>query len=409
MIYLFVLILLLFLICRYDIAGDEKNRDFWYRCVLFIFIAIAGFRYRIGGDTINYLEIYYHDTHPLSELTFDDLFSSGLEPLYVLLTSAVKSLGGKFFCVQILQAFVVNGLIFSYFRKHSECVFTCIFIYALWAYSLFNFEEMRASISLALCLYANDFFLEKKWLKGFSLYIIGCLFHYSTILLLLTPFLLFLKFNLVGVVFLCLAIPVGALAELILGDYLVILDMGDQISGRAIGYLNNDDLHVKHSIFYYLIDMGLCLFYIIFSYWFIHHKNIKNDILKFQPFLIIGMIFFLAKSNFEILTRYAHFYYPYFIIPIAMMFVDLVRRNIQTMKSLAWGRAVVFFFPFFFYLISYYFSSPPRMLSNSYHNYQKYLPYASVFERSISKEREKLFNNLYSVQIYHLEVKEDEY
>jgi len=409
MIYLFVLILLFFLICRYDIVGDERNRDFWYSFVLFIFIAVAGFRYRIGGDTINYLEIYYHDTHPLSELTFDDFFTSGMEPLYVLLTSAVKSLGGKFYCVQILQAVVVNWLIFSYFRKHSECVFTCIFIYALWAYTLFNFEEMRASISLALCLYANDFFLKKKWLKGFSLYIIGCLFHYSTILLLLTPFLLFLKFNLVGVTFLCLAIPVGALAELILGDYLVMLDMGDQISGRAIGYLNNDEYHGNHSIYYYLIDIGFYVFYIIVSYWYVHHRNIQSDILKLQPFLIIGLIFYIAKSNFGILTRYAHFYYPYFVMAISMMFVDLIRSNIVTMKSLAWARTLVFFFPFFYLLFLTFMASPPRMISKSYHNYQKYYPYSSIFDKGVNRDREKLFNNLYSVTLRHSDIKSEEY
>lgn len=409
MIYLFVLILLFFLICRYDIVGDDKNRDFWYRCVLLIFISVAGFRFRLGGDTVNYLEMYYHDTQLLSELTFNDLFSSGMEPLYVLLTSSVKTLGGKFFIIQIIQAIVVNGLIFSYFRKHAKCLFTCIFIYALWAYTLFCFEEMRAGISLALCLYANDYYLKKAWLKGLSLCVIGCLFHYSTILLLLTPFLLFLRFNIVGIVILCFAVPFGILAESVLGDYLMVLDMGDQISGKAIGYINNDNYHEEHSIFYYLIDIGLYIFYIVVSYWYVHRRNLNNEVVSFQPFLLLGIFFFIAKSNFGILTRYAHFYYPYFIIIISMMIVDLIRSNIITMKSLAWARAVVLFFPFFYLIIWTYFASPPRMIGKSFHNYQKYYPYSSIFDRSVNKDRERLFDNLFSVTTWHTDIKNEEY
>lgn len=403
------MILLFFLICLYDIGGKEENRDFWYRFVLFIFIAIAGLRYRIGGDTINYLEIFYHDTPILSSLSYEDVFSSSMEPLYVLMTSVVKTIGGKYFWIQFIQAFIVNVLIFKYFKRHSDCIFTCIFIYALWAYTLFNFEEMRAAISISLCLFANDYFLERKWLKGFFLYLIGCLFHYSTILLLITPLFLFLKLNLVGVLILCLAIPVADIAEDAFGNYLLLIDMDGQISGKAIGYINNDEFHGRHNILYYLIDIGIYVFYFLISYLYVKGRNVGKDLLSFQPFLIIGTAFFLAKSNFEILTRFAHFYYPYFIMFISLMFVDLVKNNLIQMQSLAWIRSLFFFLPFFYMLIWTYIASPPRMLSKSYHNYQKYYPYSSIIEKDINEERENLFRNLYSVNLRHSHPEIEEY
>lgn len=409
MIYLLVLILLFFLICRYDIVGDNRHRNFWYYFVLLLFISIAGLRYRLGGDTVNYLEIYYHETHSIFELTFDDIFSSEMEPLYVLLTSIVKTLGGKFYWVQMIQAVIVNGLIFSYFRKYSDCIFTCIFLYALWAYTLFCFEEMRASISLALCLFANDYYLEKKWLKGLSLYVIGCLFHYSTLLLLLTPLFMFLKFNFVGMLFVILALPAGVFAELMLGDYLMLLDMGDQISDKAIGYINNDEFHQKYNIYYYIVDIGIYIFFVFVSFLYVKCKHLRDEILKFQPFLIFGMIFFMAKTNFGILTRYAHFYYPYFIIFISMMFVYLIKNNLNQMKSIAWIRTLVIFSPFLYLLARAYIASPPRMISKSYHNYQKYYPYSSVIEKNVNKDREKLYDNLYSVTLRHSVVQREEY
>jgi hypothetical protein len=409
MIYLLVLILLFFLICRFDIVGDERNKNFWCNFVLFVFIAIAGFRYRLGGDTINYLELYYHNTPTFSNFSFSAVEELGMEPLYVLLTILVKTLGGQFFWIQLIQAIVVNGLLFTYFRKHSDYVFTCIFIYAIWFYTLFNYEEMRASISLAICLFANDYILDKKWVKGMSLYIIGCLFHYSTIMLLITPLMLFLKFNLLGIMVMCMAIPLSVVAEKWLGDYMILMDLQGNLSEKAIGYLNNEDYHQVHGIMFYIIDLGFFIFYIVSAYWYVHKKQLRSDLLRFQPFLLIGLFFFFAKSNFWILYRFGHFYFPYFVLFISTMFGSMIRDNLDRMKSLAWMRTLVFFLPFF-YLITYgYFSSPPRMLSKSYRNYQKHYPYASIFEKDIDKEREDLFDNLFSVNKLHSNVNEDEY
>ena len=111
MIYLIVLFLLIILSLRYDIQGKTKNFVFWYRIVLVVFILIAGLRWRLGVDTPNYLENFYYWHPTLDKFSFSE-YGLGKDPFYVLINSIVKTLGGRFYIVQLIQASIVNVLIF---------------------------------------------------------------------------------------------------------------------------------------------------------------------------------------------------------------------------------------------------------------------------------------------------------
>ena len=49
------------------------------------------------------------------------------------------------------------------------------------------------------------------------------------------------------------------------------------------------------------------------------------------------------------------------------------------------------------------------MLDKSCRNYQKYYPYSSVLEKSLSDKREKLFRNLYNIDAKHTDIRVNEY
>ena len=165
MIYFVVLALLLILTVRYDINGKTEYRDQWYNGVLVILILIAGLRFRLGEDTINYIWMFYHDTPELPDFDIDVLLSSDQPPLWLLLNSLVKTLGGKFFVVQLIQATILNTLMLKYFKKHSTYPFACVLLYFYWRYQLFNMVVMKAALALSVVLFANDFFLEKKYIS----------------------------------------------------------------------------------------------------------------------------------------------------------------------------------------------------------------------------------------------------
>ena len=126
MIYLVVTILLLFLSFHYDYNEKTKNKDFWYLVCLVTFILIVGLRWRLGVDTPNYIDRFYHEYPTLDKLSWDD-FSIGKDPFFVIINSLVKTAGGRFYVVQLIQSTFVNVLIFVYIRRHSSFIFTSLF------------------------------------------------------------------------------------------------------------------------------------------------------------------------------------------------------------------------------------------------------------------------------------------
>ena len=96
---------------RYDVNGKTEYRDQWYNAVIVILILIAGLRFRLGEDTINYIYAFYHDTPELPDIDIDTFLSSDQPPLWILLNSIIKTLGGRFFVVQLIQATILNTLV----------------------------------------------------------------------------------------------------------------------------------------------------------------------------------------------------------------------------------------------------------------------------------------------------------
>ena len=63
MIYFVIGFYLLFLAFKYDVYGskNESAKKFHYYFALIILILLAGLRYRIGGDTCRYMDLYGTD------------------------------------------------------------------------------------------------------------------------------------------------------------------------------------------------------------------------------------------------------------------------------------------------------------------------------------------------------------
>lgn len=98
MIYAVILFLLIILSVHYDIQGKTRYRDEWYNIILVIFILVAGLRWRFGVDTVRYMHNFYHATPYLQDFTVDRFIRSGQPPLWMVLNSVVKTLGGNFKC-----------------------------------------------------------------------------------------------------------------------------------------------------------------------------------------------------------------------------------------------------------------------------------------------------------------------
>ena len=382
MIYLIVIFLLIILSLRYDIQGKTRNFVFWYRFVLVAFILIAGLRWRLGMDTPNYLRNFYYVYPTLGQFSFVE-YGLGNDPFYVLINSIVKTLGGRFFIVQLIQASIVNVLIFKYIKRHSSYFFTCVFLYFVTFYYAFNMEIMRASISIVICLFAYDYILEKKWLKGYLLLCLALMFHLQTIVMFVLPIFFFLRLNKIGFAMIFGAFIFAFLVNTIFGEYLTLLNaVSEEGAEKADEYLNSEKYGDQtHNLKFMAATHFPYIIYSIVSLLYLKKYDNNNPILKLEPFLLLGIIFLVMQLNLQIAYRYVDYFRVYFVLFFSELILSFIkRRGCRLSKGVAYARTFFIFIPLFF-MIGF----------TNYRRIVRCFPYSSVIERKIDKKREQLY------------------
>lgn len=351
--------------------------------MLLIFILVPGLRWRLGVDTSNYIDFFYHEYPSLDKFSFDD-YPIEKSPLYVLINSAVKSIDGKFYIVQLVQSSIVNTLIFKYIKKHSCYLFTCLLFYYLLAYIFYSMEIMRGSISISICLFANDYFLERKWVKAYLLYFIALCFHVQTAILFVLPLLFFIRLDTKGITILLVVFVAGYLAQTGFGDYLLLMDLDSLDSGiksKTIFYARSEGFVGQTKNMNYIIVYILSKFvYGLMSLWYVKKYHSDNSLLRLEPLLMIGLMFFLIQISIQIAYRYADYYLVYFVLFISEAFVGFGKRVGGVFRRPSYVRALLLFFPFIFFTAWIFIT-----------NAKRYYPYSSVIDRTIDRDREKMY------------------
>ncbi|MBL4677493.1 MAG: EpsG family protein [Mucilaginibacter sp.] len=206
MIYLLTLIMLAFFAFKYDFLKTHDGKPGLiekgsYNVALISLIAIAGLRYKVGGDTFTYMESF-EDIPFIWDFKNFDFSTATFDPLWFVFSSISKSIINDFVFFQILHAIFINVIIFKFFKKFTSFKFTAVLIYYLFLYEYFNMEIMRESLAICMLLLSYSFLETKKWYKYYLYALIGFLFHSSAIAMLILPLLYNRKFKLVPVLIL---------------------------------------------------------------------------------------------------------------------------------------------------------------------------------------------------------------
>lgn len=386
MIYQITIIMLLIFVLRYDINGKIKYRNECYLLMLCIFILIAGLRYRLGVDTTRYITRFYYETPKLQNITWSDL-EFGTDPFYTLLNSVVLTLGGKFYVVQLLHATFVNTLIFKYIKKHTDAIFISIFIYFIWQYAMINMEEMRASMSLAVCLFANDYMLDKKWVKGILLYVIGCLFHVSTILVMLMPLFFFLRLNKIGIFAMAIALVLGFIIQSFISDYVTLIEIHDTVDTKAEKYANNERYMENNKNVLGYLTLVVLYGYSVVSLWCIKTAKIDSRLKRLESLMMIYLIFAMLNTGLFLAYRFQRFYVIYNIMFVSEFMAYLFRwnPNSRLRRNVIYVKALAIMFPLFFLI------AKTRL---DYKNWVRYHPYSSIYDQQLDQKREGRYSGL---------------
>ena len=131
MIYLFIFMYLLICVILYDVYERKLHLRANYIVLYFLFTLIAGLRWRLGVDTVNYMNFFQYEMPPLSQLSIEYITESRYQPFWLLLNAVCKGLG-SFTLVQIFVSAFFHASVFCFLCKSCTKPFTVLTIYYLY-------------------------------------------------------------------------------------------------------------------------------------------------------------------------------------------------------------------------------------------------------------------------------------
>ena len=192
MIYFIALLILVIPVFRFDLMKIEGNRKLWLVLEYIILVAIAAFRYRVGGDTLIYMDLF-EDYPTIGELTTFDYESAVYNPMWYVYNSVFKTFGDSFALFQLVHAIIVNTVFLKFFKRYTDFYFSAILIYYIGYYFYFNMEVLREVLCVSIMLWAFPYLQEKKFIRYYLFCFLALSIHMSAALMFLLPLMLLFK------------------------------------------------------------------------------------------------------------------------------------------------------------------------------------------------------------------------
>lgn len=376
MFYIIIAIALLFLSIKYKDKTKTGNASYSQRLYWFLFFVlfiIPAIRYRVGGDTLEYMDEYYLFPS-LKELTLSSFSEFRYQPLWILFVALLKSVSQEFVFLQIVHAFIINFVLFKVFAKYCNNVYLAVFLYYINSYFLFNFEVIREALAICVFLLGLEYCRNGKWLKYITISIICFLIHDSAIVFFLVPILYGRKISFNNIWLLV----VFSVACILISSYIIeIMSFFAFISEtfilRANEYMVSLDSFNSNSIIYRLIIS--VLFPFVVYYICTIKKGIKTPVDDFALFyFVIGII----SSCIPPLYRFGNYQFVFSIIYLACCYNEYKLHYTKSIL-LTYLLCGCILFIGYFKIYSYFFKDTAYIESNT-RGYVLFYPYHTVFD-----------------------------
>ena len=370
---LFIAILISALSKKNSEIEDRLN----YYFLLILFVLVAGLRFRVGGDSLGYMDDFAA-LPTLSQLRDFDFKNALYDPLWYIFNAIIKSIYDDFTFFQLVEATIVNSIVFWAIKKYSRYKYWTLLFYFIMYYLYFNMEILRESLALCVFLLSIPFLLKKRWLLYYLSALVAFQFHSSSIVLFFIPFLyrpLKIKYY-VLLISLLLVLTFYITPFIFFSNFYI----SERIYNKAFSYT-----HIDVNIFGRLMQLIFILPVIGFQR---IRKINKMEKHKFEylmtAYILIGLLS-LAIAGFY---RFLNYLSICSLIYMVDTFMAIYKNKIYYFKSLLFVNSFVFLI--FFYQ-SYYMLRDTSRYQPYTHFYNRYLPYYSIFNEKVDMQREKLY------------------
>ncbi|WP_031425085.1 EpsG family protein [Flavimarina sp. Hel_I_48] len=370
MLYTAIFILLIICTLRFDFSQQPKKALKVYNFVMVILIAVAGLRYKVGGDTLSYYEDF-QELPFLNEITFQNLFNFKYSPFWILLSSLSKTLINNFVFFQIIHASFINIVLFRFIKRYTPFKFTAVLIYYIFAYLYFNMEVMRESLAIAMLLIAYPYFMKKNWQAYYLFIAVAILFHNSALLLLILPLFRNSKLSLSNVIILGIVVISISVAFTFIPSLIEIILFSQDVTSKFL-YYSDFQANLNGMIGNFVL-YGLLPYLSIRIFKRFEVQNSKFEELYLFYFTIVML--YVAVTGFG---RFLNYLTPFMFV----FFAEFLNRLYYHKRFSRLKRGLVFVIFIFAALPKFiYYTRDTSMLVADTHRYNTWYPYSSIFEK----------------------------
>lgn len=379
-IYILALIILVYNTVRYDFNSKKDGLRNALIVEFVVLVLIAGFRYKVGGDTIGYMREWhrYPIITDLSNLKLS-FVNERYSVLWVLLCSISKTVYDSFYLFQFVHAIIVNGCFIYFFAKYSKRPFLCILIYALFFYFNYNTEILRSALSASVFLISYQYLINRKLIKYYLLCLVAIGLHTESFVTLLFPLFLFLNSG--NRIKTSIAIVFTASIIILNTVDLSALEMMQQIQyGTIEEFLSTEKATLNlNGIIAYSFNIVPLIILLLFT---------KDDN-RFDIFLLFSIFIYVMTFKYTVIfSRMMDFIYPIIVVKIAD-FTIRPRKKLQLLQMKYFVLVSIVFVCYTYTWSRFYFSDIGGR-SSQHDSYKFYFPYTSWIEEEEDEERHQL-------------------
>lgn len=375
MIYFLIFFLIFFFALKYDFRA-KINTERYVKFIFFVLIIIAGIRYRVGTDTLVYMDEYEAGPGYLNFIK--DKYLIG----WYFLIKVFHYFDFSFYMVQFAVAIIINIGIFRFIKASIPfAVFSGLLLYYSLLYPGWNFEILRQAICISIFFIALPYVEKGKLFVYYILIGLACTIHETAFVLLFIPLFLRLKVTnkiLLIITLLILIFVISApFVRKQVYNYALLLVL---FQNKAAHYFENVEFGESFNISSYLINMVLNIAIPLFAI----KRNIKKRYLP-NSFIILSILSLFGYSLSTMLPMMYRVNYYFSLFPLILfivLFWDL-SCNCRNKRLCFFSFLLVFvLFKGRIYFIE----------KNNIPAYIHYYPYKCIFNEEKVPQRESIDN-----------------
>lgn len=395
----------------YDVRGHKRLSSFSYWGLFLYLVVIAGFRYRIGTDSVTY-EGTYEVFPTLWNIGTYNFAKLRFEPGFLLFASFARTFSPDFMWFQILHAVVVNFVIFRFIKQNTPHKFLCLSFYFVIMFLNLNTQVLRESLAVCCFLLAWPFFRQGKWLQYYLLVLLAISMHTSAIVLLFLPILTFKgirNFFVFGkkTLIICIVIfVVGLVIESHFSAFFSLLAVTDSIES-AVGRYTGSDYSTNVLNINGIIGLVLkSILYPCIALYFLKQRVLwgndekrrvpdncqwgwkVKDFERWEIINVVGLYFIVFSMAIFIFHRYFNYFGLFLLTSVAswaFTFLNVKKRRFK-LKFVYWVAIIIPFYLFNFQIYSVGLGKSGRLKE-----YMIYYPYSSRLNPEVSPQREEIY------------------